>query len=560
MDMKLRKHCQSRKAAMLLERALYESDWLQVADYVDPYAGRYLRKRQAIGAQRLPSRSKVINNTATLACRTMDAGFMGGHTSKSRPWFLLTAGDARLKELPEVKAWCDDVTQIVRDILAGSNFYTALPHFYHLRHLFGVGALACDDDDQDIVRFYSRNIGTYAVALDHRGICDSFWYEFEMRARQIVQAFGDENLPTPVRDAISNGREDMPFMVQSLIEPNPDAREGMQPDTRRPFRQVYWVDGAPSDQHGCLDVQGHYANPVKVSRWDATGSDVYGVSPGLDSLGDIKQLQYLEGEKLRLIDLLAKPPLALPDSMRNRQASLEPGSKTYVTPSQTAQAVGAIYTPDARGLQQVMAEIEQVKGRIERAFFADLFRMLDFLDDRQRTAYEISERKEEKVAMLGPALESLTDEVLAPIIEDVYGKAERRGQIPEPPEALNGVPLKLEFTSTLAMAQKAAGLGTIERIVGFVGGLVQMTGGQRMDILDKLDLDQAIDEFHDRNGSPSRMVRGDEQVAQIRQQAAQQAQMQQIAQMAPALKQGAEAVKTMGEAVPQDGSALEAMV
>ena len=86
MDAERRKWCQTRREALLAIRQPYEADWKLVADYVDPYAGRYLRQ-QDTGPRKLPSRSKIINSVASKALRTMDAGFMGGHTSKARPWF-----------------------------------------------------------------------------------------------------------------------------------------------------------------------------------------------------------------------------------------------------------------------------------------------------------------------------------------------------------------------------------------------------------------------------------------------------------------------------------------
>jgi hypothetical protein len=557
MDAALRKHCQTRKAALMAERALYETDWRTVAEYVDPYAGRYLQQRT--GTRRLPSRSKILNNTATRALRSMNSGFMGNHTSKARPWFVigLPAAQKQVSEQADVRAWCDDVTQLIRDTLASSNFYTALPIFYNSRHLFGVGALCADEDPKDVVRWYSRNIGTYAVGFDNRGICDSLYYEFERTASQIQGEFGEDNLPQAVRDALANGRGDSKYMVQSLIEPNPNKKPGVQGPLFRPFRQVYWIEGAAADMHGCLDMGGHYEMRALCSRWDVTG-DVYGPSPALDSLGDIKQLQYLEGEKLRLIDLLAKPPLALPDSMRNRSASLDPGSKTYLTPMQTQQQVGPMYTPDARGLQAVQADIERVERRIEAAFFVDLFRMLDFLDERTRTAYEISERKEEKLTMLGPALESLTEETLDPAVTLTYASLQRAGRIPPVPQALDGIPLVIEYTSVMALALKAAGLGTIERTIGFAMQIAQANPNDP-GALDKIDFDQAIDEFHSRAGSPARIVRSDEDVAARRAGREQQSKMQQMAQMAPAVKQMADAVKTAGEAVPQEGSALQGL-
>jgi hypothetical protein len=229
----------------------------------------------------------------------------------------------------------------------------------------------------------------------------------------------------------------------------------------------------------------------------------------------------------------------------------------YVTPDQTQQKAEAIYTPDARGLLQVMAEIDKVKERIDQAYFADLFRMLDFLDDRERTAFEISERKEEKVAMLGPALESLTDEMLDPTIEIVYADCERAGRFPPPPEVMNGVPIKVEYTSILAQAQKAAGLGTLERVLGIVGSTAEAK--QDPSVWDKVNVPVTIEIAHDMLGAPARMLNSDDQVAAIQQGRAQQQKMAQMAQMAPAMKDGATAMKTMGEAVPQDGSALTSL-
>jgi len=557
MDAALRKHCQARKATMIQIRQPFEADWRQVGEYVDPWAAKYLYKVDA--QNRLPSRAKVINNKATGALKTMDAGFMGGHTSKSRPWFRTALADAMLMQHPDVKAWLDDVSQIIRDTLATSNFYTELPRFYHQRHLFGVASLACDEDVLTTVRFYTRMIGTYAINIDHRGKVDSFWYTYQSSARNIVAKYeGSKGIPDKVLQAVKDDKGDQMFTVESLIEPNPDKRPGMQGKMYRPFRQVYWISGSESDAYGCLDMGGHYENPICSSRWDADADSVYSTSPALDSLGDIKQLQYVESEKLRIIDQMSKPTLALPSYLRGQGVGLNPGERIYITPSQTQQEVKPVYTPDARGLAEVKGEIREVEGRVERAFYADLFRMLDFLDDRERTAYEISERKEEKVAMLGPALESLTDEVLDPVIVRVYSILERNGQIPPPPEIMDGKPVTIEYTSILAQAQKAAGLGTIERTVAFVATLKQIYP-EDPSVGDKLDTDQIIDEFHERNGGPARIVRGDEAVEKIRAGRAEQQKMQQMAEMAGPLKDGAMALKTLKDSMPQGETLAQGM-
>lgn len=551
MDAKLRQHCQRRKAAMLQTRMPHEALWRQVAEYIDPLAGVYLQANNTAAANRqLPSRRRIINSEAARALRTMDAGFMGGHTSKSRPWFRLTVSDPALGEMADVKAWLDDVTQAIRDSLAKSNFYSVLPAFYHDRHLFGASSLACEEDEKEVVRFYKRPVGSYAVGLNRRGRINAFWYSFRQSASDIVDQWGPGGVPDTVRQAMAQGRPFQEFEIESLVEENPE-KGG------RPFRQIYWMSGSDSDPHGCLEITKGYEFPVLFGRWEVQGSDVYGSSPAIEALGDIKQLQYLESEKLRLIDLISKPPLAAPEHLRNKGASLTPGTMVYVTPLQTQQKVEPIYTPSHGALQQVMAEIAVVSERVRAAFYADLFRMLDFLDDRQRTAYEISERKEEKIAMLGPQLESLSDEVLDPVIERTYSILDRAGKLPPIPEALDSVEVRVEYTSMLAQAQKASGTGTIERVLGLAANLVSVTGDPST--MDKIDVDQVLDEVHAQQGAPARILRSDDDVRKMREGRAQQQQMAQAAAMAPAMKQGAEALKIAGEARAQQGSMLDSL-
>lgn len=552
----LRRHCQARKASMIAEREPMIPVWKQVSEYIDPTRGRFDSGDDRKSAAKR-SRAKIINSRATRGLRVMTSGFMGGHTSKARPWFRITVPNPQLAELTSVKVWCDDVAQRIRDVLERSNFYTALPTFYTERHLFGVSAMACVEDDVEVVRFYPFTCGTYAIGLDQRNKVDSFWRCYKASARQLEQRYGEANLPVRVQDALSNNRRDELFTVESIVEPNPEGLQGYQARMKRPFRQIEWVQGSDSDPHGCLDWSGHYENPILASRWGAVADDVYSTAPAIDALPDIKQLQYLEGEKLRLLDLTSKPTLEAPESLRNKGVNSNPGGVVYVTPLQTGGRVQPIYTPDPRAFQFTTEEIRECELRIDDMFFVNLFLMLDSMDDRERTAYEISERKEEKTAMLGPALESLTDEVLDPAISRVYGIMARNGLLPPPPEQLNNVPLRIEYTSMLAQAQKAVGTGTIERVIQFTAGLAQAK--QDPSVWDKIDTDQSIDEVSDRQGAPARIVRSDDQVAAIRQGRAQQQRMAQMAQMAEPMAKAAQAMKTMGEAVPQEGSAGEAM-
>lgn len=117
---------------------------------------------------------------------------------------------------------------------------------------------------------------------------------------------------------------------------------------------------------------------------------------------------------------------------------------------------------------------------------------------------------------------------------------------------MEGMPLKVEYISVMAQAQKSIGLSSLASTVNFIGQLAQA----KPEALDKLNVDQAIDAFADMSGVSPTVIVPQEQVEQTRQQRAQQQQQQQAMAMAQVAAQGA---KTLSETQMKDPSALSAM-
>jgi hypothetical protein len=153
--------------------------------------------------------------------------------------------------------------------------------------------------------------------------------------------------------------------------------------------------------------------------------------------------------------------------------------------------------------------------------------MLAGSDKTQMTATEVAERHEEKLLMLGPVLERLHIELLAPLIEITFDHLSNAGALPQPPQELQETELDVEFVSMLAQAQRAVGANSVDRWLASVGGVAQM----KPDVLDKVDADYWAETYADMLGVDPRMVIPDDQVAEIRQQRAEaQAQAEQLAQ------------------------------
>lgn len=542
-----RQRLDRRLSELTTERSSFIRHWQDLSDYILPRQARFTVTDRNRGDRK---NSKIIDNTATLAVRTLSSGMMSGITSPARPWFQLRTADPRLNEYTPVKMWLDLVKTRMSEVFLRSNLYTTLPMTYADLGVFGTNAFAILEDDEDVIRCYPFPIGSYAIGTSYRGNVDSVYREFQMTVRQLVGQFGLAACSTSVRNQWERGNNESWIDVVHVVEPNENHDERKAASKFKRFKSCYYEKGAEGDN--MLREAGFDDFPVMAPRWSLTGEDVYGHSPGMDALGDIRALQLEQRRKAQAIDKMVNPPMTAPSSLRNQRASLLPGDVTYLDTAQGQQGFAPAYEINPR-INELMMDIQENQGRIRRAFFEDLFLMIANDQRSNITAREIQERHEEKLLMLGPVLERLNDELLDPLIDRTFGIMMRMGLIPPPPKELQGMDLSVEYVSVMAQAMKLTGITGIERFMAFAGNVAQA----RPEVMDKIDFDQVIDEYANMVGTPPSIVLDDETVAKTRQaRAEQQAQMQQAAM----LQQTADTAKTLSDTQVTDENAVGAMI
>lgn len=554
----VREQVDRRLSQLKQERARgWEQNWRDLAEYVEPRTGRWSLSDTNDGQRR---DSKIINGTATYAARVLEAGMMSGITSPARAWFKLSSPDPEMMEYGPVKVWLHQAELAMREVFVKSNLYNVLPTIYGEEGIFGTASMIAMADDRDLVRFYPFTVGSYYLATSARQQVDTIYREFRMTARQMVQQFGLEAVSVTVKGMAERNPESW-VDVCHAIEPNDGRVYGRLDNQNMPYRSVYWEKGGDADQ--VLRQSGFRDYPGMSPRWKVNGEDVYGSGPGALAIGDIKALQLMERRKAEMIEKGVRPPMTAPESLRGQKASIVPGDITYANIQQGMQGFVPTYMVDSAWLGGLRSEIEAHEDRISTSFFVDLFLMIAQMDS-VRTATEIAARKEEKMLMLGPVLERLNDELLDPLIDRTFGLmleqsapiwsglAQGKPILPPPPQELAGMDLRVEYTSILAQAQKALGVASIERTLGFAGNLA----GMEPSVLDKLDLDQAMDEYATMIGVPPTILRTDEAVAQIRQARAQAAEENEQMDAAGQMVQGA---KLLSETDVSSPNALTAI-
>jgi hypothetical protein len=271
----------------------------------------------------------------------------------------------------------------------------------------------------------------------------------------------------------------------------------------------------------------------------------------MEALGEVRLLQRLTKDGLLALEKEVNPPLwHVGNAGFERAIDTSPGALNPVNNVMGATpAISSIYNVRAN-LEALEMTKEKIKMSIKEYFYNDLFLAIS-RKDKNMTAREVMELDAEKMMLLGPVLDRLRSELFQPLTERVFGIANRRGLIPIPPEEIQGKELKIEFISILAQAQKQAGMTAINQTVGFIGQLAQADPTA----LDKLNIDEVINQVAEINGSPPMVIRSEEEVAQIREaRAQQQAQMQQMAmakEMAGLAATGGQAAESISKASAQ---------
>lgn len=554
-------------AQLKQERSSFIPTWRDCGEYILPRRPRFFTSDVNRGDRR---NQKIIDSTATTAARTARAGMMGGITSPARPWFRLTTQDPEVAERANVKRWLHIVANRITTVFIRSNLYNALPIVYADLIVFGTSAMMIEEDFETVLRFYVFPIGSYLIANDDRGKVNTFAREFKMTVAQIVKRWGVKdqkgnilnwhNFSVQVRTKWERGERQEWVDIVHIIQPNDEHDPKRLESKFKKFSSCYYEAGC-NDRY--LSEKGYDYFPVLCPRWEVTGEDTYGTTcPAIEAMGDIKQLQVGEKRAAQAIELGIKPPMVGSSALKNAKTSILPGDVTY-DDSQAANAFRPAFQVQPK-VQDLEYKQEQIRARIKKVFYEDLFLMLANDERSNITAREIEARHEEKLLALGPVLEQLNQDLLDPLIDATFDIMVRQSQdtngnfiegalIPPPPEELNGIELKVEYVSIMAQAQKLVGIGGLERYTRFA---IEVAG-VNPDSMKKTDWDQLLDEYGEAVGLSPRVIRPDEDVAAMREEEAAAVQAQQQAELA---ERTVGAAKTLSETNVEDDSALKRLI
>lgn len=517
--------------------------WQDITNVVLPRRGTWKGDQPNKGDKR---NQKIFDSHPLWALRVLSSGMMSGLTSPNHRWLALKVRGEEKPRTGPAASWLARLEDQLYDTFSGSNLYRVLPSIYSEIGALGTSVMQVDRHPEKIIHCTQHTIGSYALAQGPDGSIDTLARRVWMTADQVVRRFGNA-ATEKVRRAVAEKRNDTWVQVCHLIEPNDRSASRTR---NKPFASYWWEKD--SQENEWLRVSGFDSFPAMATRWETRGESVYGTDcPGMAVLPDVRQLNKMIRVKAEVLEKHIRPPLAAPGGMRGQGVDLTPSAVNYVDQGKVQGAIAPILQTSAP-IDELRGDIREIQNSINRGFFADLFVIIaSTTGPPQRTATEVASIEAEKLLMLGPVLERVFDELLTPLVDRTIQILQGFDMIDPPPPQLQGRVVDVEFTSALALAQKAAQTVSMERGAGFVGNMA----GVNPEVLDVIDFDETTERYLSLIGFPPDAIRVKRDRELIRAERAQAIATQRNLE---AGAQAAETARLLSETdVDREGSALQ---
>jgi hypothetical protein len=516
-------------------RQNWETHWQEVADYMQPRKADVTRTRSK-GDKRT---ELIFDSSPIQAVELLAASLHGMLTNPSTPWFSLRYKDEGLDSDDEAKLWLEGVTDTMYTAFNRSNFQQEIFELYHDLITFGTAAMFIEEDQNDLLKFSTRHINEIYVTENDKGRIDTVYRKFKITLRAAAQQFGGSLSEEAKRKVDKDPFDEIDIL--HAVYPRQDFNPTKKDKKNMEFESVY-VEYKNGNE---LSVGGFVEFPFVVPRYLKASHEIYGRSPAMTALPDVKMLNEMSKTTIKAAQKQVDPPLLVPDDGFLLPVRTVPGGLNFYR-SGTRDRIEPLNIGANNPLGLNMEE--QRRTAIRNVFYVD---QLLLQQGPQMTATEVIQRNEEKMRLLGPVLGRLQSELLKPMIDRCFAILLRNNQFAQAPEFLSGQDIEIEYVSPLAKAQKGTELSSITRAIEILGSLANVAP-----VFDYINFDALVKHVADLVGVPQKVLKLQSQVNAEREQAAQQqeqmAQMQQLQQVA---KAGGD-IAPLAKALPDEARAV----
>lgn len=381
---------------------------------------------------------------------------------------------------------------------------------------------------------------------------DRMFRIFRLSAIQMLEKFGEENLPDSIKMALKNPKDKhKTFRILHAVRPRSEDDKRGKIGTRAADFASYYV--LPDEQH-LLGEGGFNEFPFVRYAWNNSGTLPYSEGPVACALGELRSLQEMARNELIAVQQMVRPAYGTFGKNMNR-INLNPGQ---VNPGLINGDGKPLFAPLNGGVRPDFAQsiMEARRNSVRELLYLNLWQII--IQDKNDTATEALIRAQEKGELLGPVGISLNDG-LAMMTDREIAILGRKGAFEDGsplamPDSMADQEVTPVFTSPLDRLRRMSELIGMQRLVEFATMLAGNDPNKAGEIMARFDIDEMLERAQEILGAPASSLRAREAADEDRNA---QGQMSQGLMALQALKEGGEAAKNIGEGAAALGQGAE---
>ena len=508
-------------------RATSEALWQQIAELVIPRRASF---QETVTAGVLRDR-KILDSTAARSLELF-ASFI--HTLLNNPsvrWIKIRVGSApELNSRVGVREWLEAVSEIIMTELSGpqANIYSHLHQVYLDLGAFGTAVLFLDAAPGGGLRVRYHQLDSVVIAESEGGFIDTAHLTMNFTPRQAKQKWPGQDLGKAVMDA--KGKDQgKPLKFIHSVFPNTDKVAALMPARVRLSGAPFASSWSNARDRVTVSSGAFEEFPWMTPRWYKSRGEVYGRSPAMTVLPDIRMVNTMSDTILRGAEKVVDPPLVLPDGSMISPVRMFAGGLSF---SDGKVDVQTLIPPGSARIEVGNDLLQRRQEAIREGFFVPLFATPD---SPVKTATQVLQEADERNRAISPMLVRTQEELHQGIATRSFNILDRQGRFPPMPPILRGQLLEIEFVSPLTASQKETeGLSTM-RLFEALAAWGQVDEG----IFDGVNTDKVREVLHEATGAPAKLAKSKTEIARLR---AVRQEQQQGVQQQQQLVEGAEAL------------------
>lgn len=506
-------------------RLQYENVFKDLTKYYLPYREDFINHSgwNSNTSSKKP-RTELYNTEGANAAVQLASTIAQGLMSHAAPWFEFTLGPTKGAVPVEVQQFLEAATVRTRQAIDATeaNFYNEAQSFLLDLVVYGTGCMyvgESPDADEDVI-FCTKPLAEMYISKDSYNKVDVVFWKTKMTATQVASRWMD-TAGEYVMSLAKARPDDQLEVLHACFKRDIAKISGIATSTKKKYASVYILlqNGQKLSEGGYDDM------PYVIAGWEEIAGQAYARSPAWVALPDVKRANVMTKTLIETSERMGNPPIMMPDDGVITQMRLAPGQP----------AIGALdpvtLQPRIQPFQVGgnipvnLQMIQMVNQGIRDRFFVGV--LSTYNPGVEKTATEVMEFRREESRLMGPNIGRIQSQMLQPIVDRVRNILSRKKKLPALPKLLDNISVELQFISPLAKLQTASEADAITRTLTVLTPFLQMDPS----LLDAINGEAAFARIALGYGVPASIMRTTEEIAAIKQQRAQQQQLQQAAEV-----------------------------